>query len=194
MSDRTTTHPEPTSVPAEGAVPVLRGVRGACSGSTFELSERQSTVGKAPDADVCIRETGVSRQHAKLVVAADRTVTVMDLASTNGTFVNGTRVDVASLREGDAIRFGPTACVRLGYRLAPVASNHAEASGALSARQLEVARLVARGLTNDEVATNLGISPKTIKSHLDQIYRRLDIGSRAALTRWLADAGLLAED
>ena len=193
MSDKTTTHPEPTAVPPEGAIPVLRGVRGACSGSTFELSQRQATVGKAGDADICIRETGVSRLHAKLVVAADRTVTVLDLASTNGTFVNGTRIDVASLREGDSIRFGPTATVRLGFRQAPVASSNPEASGTLSARQLEVARLVARGLTNDEVATTLGISPKTIKSHLDQIYRRLDIGSRAALTRWLADAGLLSD-
>ncbi|MEM6989734.1 MAG: LuxR C-terminal-related transcriptional regulator [Myxococcota bacterium] len=190
MTGRTTTHPEPTDAPPEGAAPVLHGVRGACAGVTFELTTRQCTVGKADDADIRIRETGVSRRHAKVVVAADKSVTVMDLASTNGTFINGTRIDVASVGAGDSIRFGPTACVRLAYR-GPKLSAATPADAPLSARQLEVAQLVARGLTNDEVAVELGLSPKTIKSHLDQIYRRLDISSRAALTRWLADAGLL---
>lgn len=63
----------------------------------------------------------------------------------------------------------------------------------LSERELEVARLVATGLSNAEVATRLFISPRTVSTHLDRIYLKLDLGSRAALTRYLADSGLLDE-
>ncbi|MGH3425126.1 MAG: LuxR C-terminal-related transcriptional regulator, partial [Nocardioidaceae bacterium] len=61
----------------------------------------------------------------------------------------------------------------------------------LSARELEVAQLVAAGLTNAEVATRLFISPRTVTTHLDRIYSRVGLSSRVALTRYLADSGLL---
>ena len=60
----------------------------------------------------------------------------------------------------------------------------------LSARQLEVARLVAQGLTNAAIGEQLGISTRTVTTHLDHIYSRLSINSRAALTHWLIDLGL----
>lgn len=67
-----------------------------------------------------------------------------------------------------------------------------KATGAtLSPRQLEVALLVAAGDTNAEIAESLFISPRTVATHLEHAYRRLGLGSRAALTRYLADAGLL---
>lgn len=62
---------------------------------------------------------------------------------------------------------------------------------ALSARELDVGRLVATGLSNAEVATRLFISPRTVGTHLDRIYGKLGLSSRVALTRYLADAGLL---
>jgi DNA-binding CsgD family transcriptional regulator len=61
----------------------------------------------------------------------------------------------------------------------------------LSARQIEVGRLVANGLTNAVIAERLGISHRTVTSHLDHIYGRLGIGSRAALARWIVERGLL---
>lgn len=60
----------------------------------------------------------------------------------------------------------------------------------LSARQLEVSRLVADGLTNAVIGERLGISTRTVTSHLDHIYARLEINSRAALTRWIVERGL----
>lgn len=60
----------------------------------------------------------------------------------------------------------------------------------LSARQLEVSRLVADGLTNAAIGERLGISTRTVTSHLDHIYVRLEINSRAALTRWIVERGL----
>ncbi len=66
--------------------------------------------------------------------------------------------------------------------------------GRLSSRELEVGRLVASGLSNAEVAVRLFISPRTVTTHLDRIYARLGLSSRVALTRYLADSGLLGED
>ncbi|WP_290057694.1 helix-turn-helix transcriptional regulator [Amycolatopsis solani] len=57
---------------------------------------------------------------------------------------------------------------------------------ALTARELEVARLVARAATDREIARRLGISPRTVQKHLQQIYRKLGLASRTELLVHLA--------
>ncbi|MFA1537892.1 response regulator [Actinomadura monticuli] len=52
--------------------------------------------------------------------------------------------------------------------------------GSLSARELEVLRLVARGTGNREIAAELFISEATVKTHLTHIYAKLDVNDRAA--------------
>lgn len=56
----------------------------------------------------------------------------------------------------------------------------------LSARELQVARLVSQGMTNKQIAIALKLSPNTIKRHLARILRRLGMGKRAALASWYA--------
>ena len=56
-------------------------------------------------------------------------------------------------------------------------------SGELTGHELQIALLVAEGLTNKEVAGRLFLSPKTIEFHLARIYRKLNIRSRVQLTR-----------
>jgi DNA-binding CsgD family transcriptional regulator/tetratricopeptide (TPR) repeat protein len=73
----------------------------------------------------------------------------------------------------------------LGRRPAP--PPHDE-SRRLSVREEEVARLVAQGLSNAEVAQRLFISTRTVTTHLQHIYRRLDLPSRAALIRYVLEA------
>ncbi|MBI2780878.1 MAG: AAA family ATPase [Chloroflexi bacterium] len=61
--------------------------------------------------------------------------------------------------------------------------------GQLSQRELEVARLVAEGLTNGQIAARLVISPRTVGTHLDRMYERLGLASRAALARYVTEQG-----
>ena len=61
----------------------------------------------------------------------------------------------------------------------------------LSAREVDVLRLVATGLTNAEVAEKLFISPRTVNWHLGSIYRKLGFSSRAEATRFAVEHDLL---
>lgn len=60
----------------------------------------------------------------------------------------------------------------------------------LTPRQLEVAELVAEGLPNAEIAEQLFISVRTVHSHLDHIYTRLGLSSRASLASWVTEQRL----
>nr|ALD83709.1 LuxR family transcriptional regulator [Sorangium cellulosum] len=63
---------------------------------------------------------------------------------------------------------------------------------ALTARELEVLRLVGAGKTNREIACVLRISEKTVQHHVAHAYDKLGVYSRAGATLWLAERGLLA--
>jgi DNA-binding NarL/FixJ family response regulator len=60
----------------------------------------------------------------------------------------------------------------------------------LTARQLEVLRLSARGLTNAEIANVLGISGATVKNHLERVYDSLDASNRTEAAMRLRELGL----
>lgn len=61
----------------------------------------------------------------------------------------------------------------------------------LSARELEVMRLIARGYSYKEVARELFISVKTVETHVSAVLRKLQVSSRHELTRWATDRRLL---
>jgi predicted ATPase/DNA-binding CsgD family transcriptional regulator len=63
--------------------------------------------------------------------------------------------------------------------------------GGLSAREVEVLRLVARGMTNAQIAGKLFVSPRTVNWHLGSVYRKLGFSSRAEATRFAAEHDLL---
>jgi pSer/pThr/pTyr-binding forkhead associated (FHA) protein len=75
-------------------------------GFTFRLrSGAIKTVGRAPRADFIVDAALVSRLHCRLT-ASEEGVEVVDLSSTNGTFVNDKRVKKATLASGDRLRVG----------------------------------------------------------------------------------------
>jgi DNA-binding CsgD family transcriptional regulator len=180
---RTLDGPEPLARSA--GRPVLEVVAGATL-ERFAIPTGGLVIGRGDEADARLDADGVSRRHAKVLDHGDGLVNLLDLGSTNGTFLNGRRVDAAVLREGDEVRIGQVV-LRFGY-----ANEHTDAAAPardpgpaltelLTARELEVARLVARGLTNAEIGKRLFISARTVSTHLANVYERLGIHTRAAL-------------
>lgn len=88
---------------------VQRGVQGE---REFELTLVQSTIGRSPDNDIPIPDPEVSRRHAQIVQRGSG-YAIIDLGSTNGTFVNDVRVtELTPLQHGDLIRLGDAIDVR----------------------------------------------------------------------------------
>lgn len=86
--------------------------------------------------------------------------------------------------DGDAV----AAVLRAaGHR---VPSRAADPSG-LTAREVEVLRLLARGNTNKAIAVSLHVTPKTVSSHVEHIYTKLGVASRAAATLFAIQHGLV---
>ena len=74
------------------------------------------------------------------------------------------------------------------------AAGHGRAPDAipdLTARETEVLRLVARGAANKQIARTLGISAKTVDNHVQHIYAKAAVSTRAAATLWAIQRGLL---
>jgi DNA-binding NarL/FixJ family response regulator len=63
----------------------------------------------------------------------------------------------------------------------------------LTARELEVLKGIAAGYANKQIATELGISRRTVESHRESLMKKLDIRTVAGLTRFALDTGLLDE-
>ncbi len=64
------------------------------------------TLGRGPQANFIVEAALVSRLHCRFVAGPSGTLEVEDLGSTNGTWVNGHRVERASLAAGDRLRVG----------------------------------------------------------------------------------------
>ena len=62
---------------------------------------------------------------------------------------------------------------------------------ALTHRQIEILRFVARGMSNGEIATRLELSEHTVKRHVANLLNRLDLPSRAAAAAYAAREGLI---
>ena len=85
---------------------------------------------------------------------------------------------------------------RTGAAAGPPADHRSDARrerhpAGLTAREVEVLRLVAEGLTDRKVAERLFVSPRTVNTHLASIYGKLGVGSRAAATRFAVEQRLV---
>jgi predicted ATPase/DNA-binding SARP family transcriptional activator/DNA-binding CsgD family transcriptional regulator len=67
-----------------------------------------------------------------------------------------------------------------------------EQPAALTRREEEVAALVARGLTNRQIASDLHLSERTVENHVSKILRKLDLTSRTEIAAWATEQRLIA--
>ncbi|MEY4476893.1 MAG: hypothetical protein RJA31_397 [Actinomycetota bacterium] len=88
------------------------------NGETVYLTETESIIGRGATATIVINDGGASRNHARIVWNG-KAAGLEDLQSTNGTLLNGQRITVSPLEQGDVIEIGAT---RLVFRILPGAA------------------------------------------------------------------------
>ena len=93
-----------TSLPADtDKKAYILFLSGPLVGKLINLQEGSTVIGRADDADISINDIRISRHHLKIDIDEGR-VQVEDLGSTNGTFINGTKVKRGKLEDGDKIQ------------------------------------------------------------------------------------------
>ena len=89
---------------------------GSAAGQLFKCGKSTIVMGRSPQADLKLDDDGISRNHARLRCETGRSW-VSDLASRNGTFVNGERIDGdVELKDGDKIQVGRGTVLRFGFQ------------------------------------------------------------------------------
>jgi len=86
--------------------------------------------------------------------------------------------------------FSPPVASRLSAAVRGEQDNH-HALDQLTSREREVLLGVVRGRTNKQIATDLGISHRTVETHRESLMRKLEIRTVAELTRFAIEAGVL---
>ena len=87
----------------------LEIMNGGFEGMAYDLNEEEVILGRNPTTNITLLDEGISREHALVLFDEDVPgYMIEDLASTNGTKLNGKRVRSALLAEGDQIQIGQT--------------------------------------------------------------------------------------
>ena len=116
-SDERTQIFEPQASPTGGVKrdrAYLVVLAGASVGEMYKVEGDKTVIGRGQKAQVRLLDDGISREHAQVVVEANR-IFLEDLGSTNGTFCNGLKVDRRELCDGDKILVGSTTILKFTY-------------------------------------------------------------------------------
>ncbi len=155
---------------------------------TIVVEEDRGTIGRRRDNTYVLEDPHVSRVHAQLDVRAGR-VFVSDLGSSAGTTVNGEPVEgPVALEHGDEVSFGPVSATFVqdgdgrgsDIQTRVFSTPEVRTGPELSPRQQQVLELIAEGMTNREIAGELGITERTVKAYAAEVYTKLDVSNRAA--------------
>ena len=127
----------PPGVPIVADVYALKFISGKYQGGEFPLKgDKQLIIGRSSELDIVLVEDMVSRKHAKITLSGGK-ITIEDLGSTNGTFVNGEKVKTSRLKEGDRILVGTSI-----LKLVKAGANAVELSDAQVKQNLEQVAVV----------------------------------------------------
>lgn len=85
----------------------IKILNGSQSGKIFPLQKGNNVIGRSAKVDIRFADTGVSKSHAQIFVTNDKVI-ISDLKSSNGTFVNGVKVQNHGLKTGDKVLINQT--------------------------------------------------------------------------------------
>jgi diguanylate cyclase (GGDEF)-like protein len=85
-------------------------------GRMHKLDKSEVVLGRSSECQFQVDDDGISRRHAKVCLSPDGQFQVIDLGSTNGTYLNGARVDAAVLKDGDKIQIGSNTVVKFSLQ------------------------------------------------------------------------------
>jgi two-component system, cell cycle response regulator len=180
-STRNTDHAIAIALPSgpglQGTRAVLTVVSGPSTGRVFTVAEggHETVVGRGREADVRLDDAGASRAHARFLEEANGTYVVEDLGSTNGTFVDGKRVQRAELRSGDRIHIGPN--VIISFAIVAAQAEHIAHQLYESSVQDPLTLVYNRRYLVERLASELAYA-KRHKTHLATIMFDLDLFKR----------------
>jgi predicted component of type VI protein secretion system len=160
---------------------------------SYRVVQGKQTIGRSKECEIRVDHKSVSRQHA-VITFRDRSLIIEDLKSTNGTFLNDTRVSRAEFHVGDTIGIGKvmmdivavTDSCDTDEETERAPSESPESMDAvtslLSAMDNKVLHLLLEGLSEKAIADRLSQSEHTIHWRVNKrIYKSLGVHSRVEL-------------
>jgi hypothetical protein len=167
----------------------LEGVGGAVKGKTFHIGQRTVTMGRKPTNFIQVDDTNVSRVQCQLR-STDMGLDLIDIASSNGTFINGTKVEPnkpVSLKQGDRLKLGDAELIY--HKMGNFTTNHGLIEMKQRGEQFESqtamvggtgweatlrAELDKAGGDVDAAARNMKIQPAVLRQMIKQAGINLD--------------------
>ena len=104
------------NAPEKREVPYFIVIAGGTVGMMYKLTQADTFIGRATEAEIRVDDEGVSRKHARVSSTPNQQVILIDLGSTNGTYVNGARIGEQVLRDGDKVQIGSTTILKFSYQ------------------------------------------------------------------------------
>lgn len=138
----------------------------------FELTVDSATVGRADGNDIVLPDSSVSSRHGEILLKGND-IELVDLGSTNGTYVSGERVDRAKIKPGGKFKLGSVEGLLIGGDVSPKAdekkSSHSpekeepQESSSWSGAPTSAAAIIGLGATPCPVRQRKGFGPKVKK-------------------------------
>jgi DNA-binding NarL/FixJ family response regulator len=179
---------------ADGArMPVMRRVRGEILAAAGRHEEALEELGRAHEDAAVSGTLPIRWMSARALGALLLTLKQADEAERHLAEARETIDRVAALNPNAdlAERFRTGALATLPQRRAATANQAAKAQyGGLTAREREVAVLIAQGKSNREIADQLVLGERTIETHVGTVLSKLGFSSRAQVAAWAVQVGL----
>jgi DNA-binding NarL/FixJ family response regulator len=153
--------------------------------------------GSDADQVACIRRAKEAHSGLKPVVVSDTT----DASEIGALFAAGASVYCMRTAQPEELAYAVRQAFQrsvyiagepLEWSVPPSPAQTEPAAHELTRRELEILRLVADGSSNGQLAKKLWVTEQTVKFHLSNIYRKLEVANRTEASRWAHDNGLLA--